>query len=103
MWALASGNAVGSEIRMLIVCSSTTYDAVISRALGATLTLKGVSASAAACCSDQFATDCSAAVMTGGEIYHALVFILGDLVQFPKTIQIQVGHDLQTSRSMVRE
>ena len=46
---------------------------MISRALRATLTLKGVSASAAACCSDQLATDSSAAFMTGGEIYNGLV------------------------------
>jgi hypothetical protein len=68
MCALASGNAAGSAMRMLIVCSSTRYDAVISRARGATLTVKGESESDSACSSDHVVTDCSAADMTGGEM-----------------------------------
>lgn len=55
-------------MRMLIVCSSTVYRAVISRARGATLTVKGESASAASWDSDHVVTESKAAAMTGGEI-----------------------------------
>jgi hypothetical protein len=61
-------------MRMDMVCSSTVYEAVISRARGATLTVKGEEGSEESCASDQAVTEFRAAVMTGGEIYVILAF-----------------------------
>lgn len=64
MCAFASGKAGGRLMRMLIVCSSRMYEAVISRARGATRTANVSSVAVSA----HVVTLSSAALMTGGEM-----------------------------------
>jgi hypothetical protein len=69
MCAEERGKEGGSDMRIDMVCSSTRYEAVISRARGATRIVKGEPGSAESWVSDQVVTEARAADMTGGEIW----------------------------------